>query len=225
MTNKKPKSKHAKRGPKPKNGNVDEILLHLFNEDGITYGHAAEIAKCSNEYASKKFYEFGDKIEKNKLIYESWVDKNDKVRDRSLEGISRNVVQCDSTILEIKKRLEKAQEMQAAIIPKIIDRVENSDVGAVLKNVDFDVILGIVKAVSSDLNLWKNFGYYAETISNNLRAEIVLKAELQQQFDAIEIMPPASEILDREIERRIAEKQNLQQVTPAEQAQEIKRKK
>jgi Ni,Fe-hydrogenase I large subunit len=221
---KKPKKK-AHPGPKPKNTEQDKILLKLFNEDGITFSHAAEITGCSRQYASKKFAEFGDIIDKEKQVYDSWVDKNDKVRDRALEGLSRNVADSDRNIERIAEHLKRAQSVQAAIIPQMIDEVEDSEIGQALQHVDQKVVLQIYQKLSKDLNMYKNYGYYIETISNNLRAEKTLKAELQQQYDTIEILPPASEILDKEIERRIAEKQHMQPLTEEEQKQEAKSKK
>jgi Ni,Fe-hydrogenase I large subunit len=226
MPSKKPKNKHAKAGPKTASkAALDKQLLALFNEDGITYSHAAEITKCSRQYASNQFKIFGDKIEANKQIYESWIEKNDRVRDRALEGLSRNVKNCDDNIVGLKEHLKKAQSVQAAIIPKMVDTVNDSEIGRMLKHVDFKVTLAIYQELSKDLNMYKNYGYYVETISNNLRAETILKAELQQQYDTIEILPPASEVLDREIERRIAEKQHLQPINSEAQVQEAKNKK
>ncbi len=210
-TPKKKLKKTAGRTPETRK-QIDNKLLELFNEGGITHGHAGELARCSRQYASEKFKKFGDEIQASQPVYESWVMKNDRVRDRALEGLSRNVKNCDDTIQELKKRLKEAQSVQTEIFPETANKVQDTELGEALKHITAKTLFAIYKFLSTDMNMWKNYGYYVETISNNLRAETILKAEFQQQFDTIEILPPATEILDREIEKRIAEKQNLKAI-------------
>jgi hypothetical protein len=219
--------KQPKNHPKDKTNRrkIDAKLLDLFNESGITFSHAAEIAGCSRQYASEQFKKFGDEIEKQQNKFGSWVEKNDAVRIRALEGLSRQVNDSDQRIQDLKDRLEKSKSVQASMEPEMIEKIKDGPLGKALQGIDFNDVIALVNYISNNLNLWKNMGYYVETISNNLRSEITLKAELQQQYDVIEIMPPASEILDREIERRIAEKQHLQPVDQQQIIEEAKQKK
>lgn len=227
MTAKKPKSKHAKSGPKgAKKKEIDDKLRELYLRGGITYTHAAQISNCSNEYASLAFKKFGVEIAENKEPDEDWYDKNDRVRDRALEGLSRQIKKSDENLSIMNQRLKNSKEIQVNILPnaceKIIGETSLREFVDSLKPKEFFALYGMM---GGDLNMWKNYGYLVETINNNIRAETILQMELQQQYDSIEILPPPSEVLDATIEKRIAEKQGLTQPTPEQQIQEQKKKK
>jgi len=222
MTAKKPKDKKLKRGPKPdsKKKETDRVLKQLYFQDGITYTHAAEIAKCDIEHASLMFKKFGDDIQTHKEDDADWIERNDRVRE--------------STITRMEEKRKKINEIQQAILPDLAQKVEDTEVGQViLEGIDKEKIvwkdvLELQKILNKDLNLFKNFGYYVTTLEERIHTENIFNAELQVQYDTIEILPPPSEVLNREIEKRIADKQKLKQPMPAQVQQktikELKKK-
>ena len=218
MTAKKPKSKHAKPGPKgAKKKEIDDKLRELYVRGGITYTHAAEIAGCSIEYASLAFKKFGDEIANHKEPDEDWYAKNDRVRDRALEGMSRQIKKSEENLSLMSKRLKNAKEVQINILPNACEKIyEKTGIQEFVKSLKPKEYIALLGMLGGDLNLWKNYGYFIETINNNIRAETIFQMEMQQQYDALEIIPPPREILDAMIERRIAEKQGLTQPTPEE---------
>jgi len=236
MTAKKPKDKKLKRGPKPdsKKKETDRVLKQLYFQDGITYTHAAEIAKCDVEHASLMFKKFGDDIQTHKEDDADWIERNDRVRERALEGLSIKIKKSDTTITRMEEKRKKINEIQQAILPDLAQKVEDTEVGQViLEGIDKEKIvwkdvLELQKILNKDLNLFKNFGYYVTTLEERIHTENIFNAELQVQYDTIEILPPPSEVLNREIEKRIADKQKLKQPMPAvvqqKPAKELKKK-
>lgn len=219
-----------KRGPKPKeldgSSECDKKLLELFNKGGITFSHAAELAGVTRQYASEKFKVFGNEIqEQNALKGETWIETNTRVRDRSLEALSRQINDADEKISDTEKRLRVAKDTMDEILPETANKLAESELGMALENIDRKTIFAIFKLISNDLNMWKNYGYYVEQINSNLRAERTFKAELQMQYDTITIMPPAEEIINAEIEKRIAERNNLAEKSKQEQVIEAGKKK
>lgn len=197
---------------------IDKTLRELYYEDGITYTHAGEIAGCSPEYASLQFKKIGDEIARNKPIDEDWIAKNDRVRDRALEGLSRQIKDSDQEIIKYQKRTKEMQEIQDLILADTKQQLDDTPIGILIKKakleIDNKTLLSIYNMLGSSLNMHKNYGYYVETIINNKREELTFHAQLQQQYDTIEILPPAKEVLNAEIERRIAEKNNIKPVEP-----------
>lgn len=202
----------TKKGAKQKD--IDDTLKKLYYKGGITYSQAGEKAGCSRQHASLMFKKFGDEIAQYQIKDEDWITKNDRVRDRALEGLSTNVIECDGTLSELKERLKKAIEIQEAVLPDTVARLQNTKLGEAIEHLKPGDVFAIYKIINNDINMYKNYGYLVEQITSDMRAERTLKAELQQQFDIIEILPPPSEILDRVIERRIAEKLKLAPALP-----------
>ncbi len=217
MTTKKKEEDKAKTGPKSvaEKQAVDKKLRELYYESGITYTRAAIIAGCGPEYSTKKFKEFADEILKHREDDEDWLEKNDRVRERALEGLAVNVEKCDDRLGALNNQMKSAKQMQVNILPNACEKLENeTGIRAFLKSLDSKEYLSIYTMMNGDINMWKNYGYYIQTIGNNIRAETTLKLEIQQQYDTIEIMPPPSEILNKMIEQKIAEKQGLTQPVP-----------
>jgi len=188
---------------------INKTLKELYYEDGITYTHAAEIAGCSKLYASIAFKQLGNEIAKYREKDEDWIDKNDRVRDRALEGLSRKIKHSDEEIEWYRTRIREQKAIQLAILPNAAEQLEDTPLAGIISKIDVKVMLEIYKLIGISLNMYKDYGYYIEQIINNKRAEIILHAQLQQQYDTIEILPPAREVLNAEIERRIAAKNNL----------------
>jgi len=188
---------------------TNKILKELYYEDGITYTHAAEIAGCSKLYASIEFKKLGSEIAQYREKDEDWIDKNDRVRDRALEGLSRKIRYSDEVIGGYRTRIREQKAIQLAILPNAAEALADTALAGIISKIDVKVMLQIYNLIGSSLNMHKDYGYYIEQIINNKRAEIVLHAQLQQQYDTIEILPPAKEVLNAEIEKRIAIKNNL----------------
>lgn len=202
----------SKSGPKSdvKKEDLDKTLKELYYEDGITYSHAAELAGCSPLYSSIAFKKFGNEIAEYREKDEDWIAKNDRVRDRALEGLSRKIKNSDEEIERYRTRIREQKAIQLAILPNAAEKLENTALARIITKLDVKKMLEIYNLVGSTLDMYRNYGYYTETIINNLRAEIILHVQLQQQYDTIEILPPAKEVINAEIERRIvAAKNNL----------------
>lgn len=209
-----PKLVLVKSGPKPvaKKDDIEKKLRELYYQDGITYTHAAELAGCGADYSALMFKKFGEEIARNKPIDEDWLAKNDRVRDRALEGLSRQIADSDNEIIKFNARIKSAKLIQLAILPNAAGQLEETALGGIIARIDVKKMLEIYNLVGSALNMHKNYGYYVEQIVKNKREEITLHAQLQQQYDTIEILPPAKEILNAEIERRIAAKNNMKEL-------------
>ena len=208
----KKKNLPTKKGAKQQD--IDDELKKLYFKGGITYTQAGEMADCSRQHASLMFKKFGDEIVQFKEKDEDWISKNDRVRDRALEGLTTNVRDCDYSLTALEKRFKKTVEIQQAVLPDTVAKLQQTKLGEAIEHLKTSDVFAIFKIINTDINLWKNFGYLIEMISTNLKAERTLKAELQQQYDFIEILPPPSEILDRVIEKRIAEKLKLAPALP-----------
>ncbi len=230
MEETEPKSKHDGSITKARKKEIDSKLKELYFQDGITYSHAADIAGCSRKYSSLKFKYFGDEIQKHKEPDDTWIDKNDRVRDRALEGLSKQIKKSDTAIERLEQDLKKEKQVKDAIIPNLAQKIEDSEIGAVIleavkdKTIKWPHVMQLQTILNNDLNLYKNFGYYTTTIEEKIRGERTFQAELQMQYDTIEILPPPSEILQAELERRIAAKQNLKPAVPIQEVPKEKPK-
>lgn len=208
----KDRKSRTKKGAKQQD--IDDALKKLYYEGGITYSQAGEMAGCSRQHASNMFKKFGDEIAQYQVKDEDWITKNDRVQDRALEGLSTNIRECNGSITEQKKRLKKAIEIQEAVLPDTAARLQNTKLGEAIEHLKPGDVFAIYKIINNDINMYKNYGYLVEQITNDMRVERTLKVELQQQYDTIEILPPPSEILDRVIERKIAQKLKLAPALP-----------
>jgi archaellum component FlaC len=210
MTYKKPKDKHVKPGPKSaaKRKEIDKKLKELYFKGGITYTQAAIDADCGAEYASLQFKKFAEQITE----YEDtdWLENEANERTRALEGISKMIQEREETLERHEKRLKKMLEIHNAILPNLVQKVEDSKVGRVLANMDMDDVLEVYKIISKDLDMYKNYGYHIDGIESTIRQESIFKAELQMEYSAIKMKPPIKERMIAELEKRIAEKNNLQ---------------
>jgi len=222
MAKKDPKkSKFDSSVQKAKKKEINAKLKELYFEDGITYTLAGKLAGCSNEYASLMFKKFGDEIKEFKEDDADWIEKNDRVRDRALEGLALRITNSKKTIERMEEKRKKINTIQQAILPDLAQKVEDSPVGEALlaamdkEKIDSKDVLFLQKVLNKDLNLYKNFGYYVTTLEERIHTETIFNAELQAQYDTIEILPPPSEVLNAEIEKRIAAKQNIKQAIPA----------
>ncbi len=216
MTPKKPKDKHIKSGPKSK-AKVEAInkkLKECYFENGITYSRAADDAGCSEKYASLMFKKFGDDIAEHREPDKDWIDKNDRVRDRALEGLSLQMKEADTVLKRLKEDRKSSKQIQESILPDLGQKIQDTELGQMIEKCDGKTILELQQILNKDLNLYKNYGYYVLTIEEKIHTKQVFKAELQQQYDSIEILPPPSEVLNAEIERRIAIKQKLKPAIP-----------
>lgn len=220
-TKKRTAAEKVKTGPKSdaEKKDIEAKLRELYLKDGITIQRASIEAGCSAPHASEWFKKFGAELAQHAIdVDENWLEKNDRVRVRALEGIAVQVVECDKKLSAMNMELKTAKEMQVNILPNAMEKLMDTDLGVALEGaiskLDGKTYLAIVQMISNDINMWKNYGYYVQTVRNNIRAEVILQAEFQQQYDTIEILPPPSEILDKMIERHIAEKNGLVQPKP-----------
>jgi len=163
---------HAKMGRKTTKDKLalDKKLHEQFDIDGITPWRASIDCGCSYEYAIKKFDDFA--VTLVEAEEENWIERQDKVRKRILEGLSVQVIDAESQITNTKKRFDKTIDIQEQLIDTMIDNAENTELGGILKDVigrmDLKVVLAISKQITNDLNMWKNCGYLVEKIDGQL---------------------------------------------------------
>ena len=205
-----PKSRSRKKA-------INNKLKELYYTDGITYTRAASIACCSRQYAARIFWKLAEEIAKYKEeSNETWIEKNDRVRDRALEGLSIQLEKSNNRLQAMKKQIKKAIEMQEALLPNLSEKIANeANLGQALGSLSPEDLVILHSLITDGITTWKNYGYYVQVIGNNIRSETTLNLEVQQQYDTIEILPPPSEILNAEIERRIADRQGLAQPVPS----------
>lgn len=210
----------AKRGKKDVKLSIqqDSQLRKLFDRDGITPWAASLEVKCGYEYAVKKFKEFGQTL--TDAEDENWIERQDKVRKRALEGIALRLKESNKQIEDITKRRDKMIDVQESILPKLIDTVQETEMGELVEQIigrmDFKVCMGIYKKLGDNVNMYKNYAYLVEQIQKQLQSERTFEAELQQQYDGLEIMPPPSAVLEAEIEKSIAQKNEMFEVRTPE---------
>ncbi len=216
MTDKKPLKDHIKSGPKPnaKKVAIEKKLKELYYQDGITNRKAGEIAGCSAEEAGKQFKIIGAEVADHQVKDEDWITKNDRVRERSLEGLSEQIYHCDLVLKRLNDDRKKVKQMHENILPDLTQKVQDTELGEMLEKCDAKTVLYLQKVLNRDLDLYKNYGYYLLTFDEKIQTREVLKAELQQQYDTIETLPPPSEVLDRVVERKIAQKLKLAPALP-----------
>ena len=75
-----------------------------------------------------------------------------------------------------------------------------------------EFFVAISKQITDNLDMYRRYGFLVEKIDRQIRSERVFNAELIQQYDGIEITPPLSAVLDAQIEKVIAERNDLFQV-------------
>jgi len=203
-------------GPKdPK----DKIELHkklreCFMEDGITPYAASVRCGCNYRYAVHYFKRLGTIISEEEE--HDWIERNDIVRKRALEGLALKITEIKPRIELIQKAVDEAREMQGILTVKTIDKAKKGHLQVFFQELAEDeeqeVFFEIINFLAGYLKEYTNLGYL---FNQELQTEKILRtfaAELQQQYDSIEILPPPSEVLRAELEKRIAEKQNLYQV-------------
>lgn len=219
MAIKKEKGARSKRPQKAKTGRKtvkvkieqDIKLRKLFDRDGMTPWFASNQVNCGYEYAVKKFKEFGQIL--SDAEEETWIERNTKVRKRALEGLSIQIKDAEKMVETVQKRLEKTRDVQESLMDTVVEDVEKTELGEIivdaLGRIDSKVALAIFRQLSNNLIMYNNFGVLVERIQRQLQGERTFKAELQMQYDGIEILPPPEAVLDREIEKAIAAKQDL----------------
>jgi len=203
----------AKTGRKDTKAKVEQdlALRKLFDQDGITPWRASIEVKCGYEYAVKKFKEFGQTLVDKED--ENWIERNEKVRKRALEGLTIQIKDAEKQITLTQKRMEKTRDIQESLIDTMVENIDNTELGSIILDavgkIDPKVCFAIFKQLTNDINMYKNYGYLVNQEQRQLQSERTLKAELQQQFDGIEILPPPMAVLEAEIEKSIAEKNEL----------------
>ena len=183
----------AKAGRKTTKVKIEQDiqLRKLFDEDGITPWAASNQVNCGYEYAVKKFKEFGQLLVDSED--ENWIERQDKVRKRALEGLTLRIKESKKQIEAIVLRRNKMIDVQESILPKMIDDVEETEMGELVNQIigrmDHKVCLAIYKKLGDNVNMYKNYAYLVEQIQKQLQSERTFEAELQMQYDGLEIMP------------------------------------
>lgn len=207
--------KKPKRGKKSTNLKTiqDKKLEELYYEDGITPKMASKIVGCGYKYALTKFNSLGAIIAEAED--EDWIERNERVRKRALEGLSVKLQDAKDHIKFVNSQLDQNKMMQEAALGDAVDKLGESPLGEMLKEIfekiDKKVLFIVVGMLRKELDIHRSYGFLVAQLIREMRSERVFVAEMQQQFDAIEILPPPKAVLDAEIERHIAAKQSMLQ--------------
>ena len=209
------KDKNIAIGDGPKDGK-EKLELHrklreCFFEDGITSNQAATKCGCSYRYAAWYFRYLGLLI--NEAEEHDWLERNDIVRKRALEGISVKIQDLKPRITLIREVVDEARKMQKLLLPNAIDKAKKGHMQIFFQELaedeEAETFFEIVNFLSNYLKEYANFGHLFNQQIQTEKMMLTYAAELQQQYDAIEIMPPPSAVLELELEKRIADKQKL----------------
>lgn len=209
--NKRPQK--AKTGRKTTKVKIEQDikLRKLFDQDGITPWFASNVVNCGYEYAVRKFKEFGQTLVDKED--ENWIERQDKVRKRALEGLTIQIKDAEKIVGTVQKRLEKTRDVQESLMDKLVEDVDKSELGSVIQDaigrIDAKIVFAIFTQLTNNLMMYNNFGQLVEKIQRQLQGERTFQAELQMQYDGIEILPPPSAVLEAEIEKSIALKNEL----------------
>ena len=151
-------------------------LEELFLMDGITPNQAGKIVGVRFETAKSYFEKWAEDLVDDEH-YETWVDRQKRIRARALEGITKD-------ILATTERLRHLEVVFANII-----LTKNEKGALITKNV-------------TEINHKLQYTYETQ-----IRHNVELLAELKAQAFVISSAVPVNIILDRELSKAIAEKQ------------------
>lgn len=214
MTQKKPPSSKATSGPKSENEklSIDKQLRDLFDEDGCTPWRASLKVKCSYPYAVQKFKDFAAMIVDAEE--QDWIERIERIRARALEGISVKIETAKEDVKLVLTQLSTNKKFQDAAIIDTVAYLKKSPIGIALGKLDEEAFFDLVAVLRKELDVHKAYGFLINNNLAQLRADRIYAAELQQQYDAIEILPPPSAVLEAELEKRIAERNNIRPAIP-----------
>lgn len=207
----------------------EKIELHrklrdCFNEDGITPNLAATKCGCSYRYAVWYFKRLGMIITEEEE--HDWIERNDIVRKRALEGIALKIEDLKPRIQVAREAVDESREMQKQLLPKTIERAKKSHLkeffDMLAEDEEKEAFFEIISFLGGYLKEYANLGYLFNQELQTEKMLMTYNAELQQQYDSIEILPPPSEVLEAELEKRIAAKQNLYPVAIPEKQESRK---
>jgi hypothetical protein len=175
---------------------MQEVLRELFLEDGMTAYQAAQITGNHFRTVQNYFDEWADEIIKVSG-HETWIAREKRVRARALEGISKKLTSVRTRLAKLYSILDELIEVRSLVTKheKALDR----KLQAVVNTLDDDKF----DKLNSEIERYERI----------VRLNDILASELQIQFDSIEMMPPSEAILDRELEKLIAEKQGISSKT------------
>lgn len=161
-------------------------LQELFYMDGITAWHAHKLTGVTYRAVKKYFQVWGEELV-NDEEHEPWTEKQKRVRARSLEGLTRQIVNVQTRLTTL--------EHQYAQLTRDTHEVGGSS-GGTGKN---KKIIHKYKHVSQ-INPQLQYG-----LDDQLRKNTILLEELKAQAFAIQMLPPADVILEKEVEKQLAE--------------------
>jgi len=203
---------------------LNKKLRDCFMEDGMTANMAATKCGCSYRYAVWYFKRLGMIITEEEE--HDWIERNDIVRKRALEGISTRIEDLKPRIKVAREAVDEAREMQKKLLEKTLSKAKKSHLQIFFQELAQDeeqeIFFEIINFLAGYLKEYANLGYLFNQQMLTEKALLVFSAELQQQYDSIEILPPPSEVLEAELEKRIAAKQNLYPVAIPEKQEQKK---
>lgn len=158
-------------------------LEELFYMDGITAWHAHKLTGVSYRAVKKYFLDWGEKLVTDEQ-YESWIEKQKRVRARALEGLTQQIV-------NVQTRLSTLQNQYSQITQDIQEIGQGRNKRIITKHRHV-----------SNIDPQLQYG-----IDDQLRKNTILLEDLKAQAFAIQMMPPAEAIIEQEMEKAIAAKQ------------------
>ena len=192
MPTEKKQAKDRKGGPKtkPQKKKMLEELKEIFLLDGMTAYQASQQTEYDFKTVQNYFNQWADEII-DAEGHEDWVEREARVRTRSLEGVSKKLTTVRERLTKLHKILDELIDTRTLLTSK--EKQKDKKIQKIIDSLDSDK--------TEKLNV------EVERYERIVRLNDIMSSELQQQYDAIEMMPPAEAILDRELEKLIAEKQ------------------
>jgi len=167
--------KEIKIRPKPPVHKLSKNKLLQLEEhffmNGITAYKASKLVGVDYKTANSYFNEWAKKLTTDEK-YETWVDKNTRVKARALEGLANKIFD----VRKIQKRFSQRLE-------KIMNKIE------------------FMEKRSKNTRELEKLESKVESYERIVRYNTILESELQQQYNSLEIIPPPKVVLEAEIEK------------------------
>lgn len=155
-------------------------LKELFLMGGITPTQAGDFIGVNFITVRTYFQEWAEEIIHDP-DHQTWAEREAHARVRALESITKQIIKVNETLSRFEKILEN-------LLVKKNKKTKEFELKEEVLNIE-NLIFRIVN------------------IEKIVRLNRIYHSELQQQYASIEMMPPVAEILEKELEKWIAAKQ------------------
>lgn len=161
---------------------MEDRLKELFIQGGVSSYQAALETGYDPKTVKEKFKNWSKELV-GEQDRESWFEREKRVRQRALEGLSFK-------LLQVRNKLKVYNKLLAVSFGLSEDDFKSKDIE---KRID---TTKLTAADHEKIELYEKI----------VRLNTILESELQQQYDVLEMTPPSEEVLLMEVEKLIATK-------------------